>query len=188
MIRNHSLNNGVFSKSERLGSKIINRFRIMLLVGLLPFQFSCGNEKEWIATDQAVITIPQGWDKVINVENTNLMIDIPAVNIQTGQDNDHSIILTMLKSNLREGFEDQAVRRNATGRMIATIRSGQSTYTEMTDRDSYFRIKILRLEKQKNEAEIRIEARLVDTDTNSRYFEVKTIAYIHGEQFKTLIE
>jgi hypothetical protein len=166
---------------------ILSGLALFLVISIISY--SCGSENRENSQEiHEEEVVPDGWDRLIGIEQSNLMIDIPAVIIRAGLDQEHCISITILKSNIQEGYDDQAIRRDATARITAFIQSGRDTYIESSTRDTYIRVIIPRLDRINKEAELHIEARLVDTYANNRYFKLKTKIKVRGRQFDAMTE
>lgn len=168
---------------------IIEHRRVFIITLFLAFTlYACGEGgRDGTTRDRGSKTAPPGWDQVIRIVHTNIMIDKPAVTLFVGRDDKNYLAVAILKKNLRQGYEDRADGRNATARMLGKARSGQQTYTEMSDKNTMVRIKIMQLDSDLRKAVIWFKARLVDTNTNNRFLEVETTVVIDGDKFSRLL-
>ncbi|MUK40971.1 hypothetical protein GNP61_05295 [Aliivibrio fischeri] len=112
---------------------------------------------------------------------TYTMNELPAVVISLQQDDNNFCEITLLRSDVKQGFSTTLDQKNAEN-LNASCNINGNYFVQSSKHPTEISIQIDRLDKTKKEAEFKVSLKLINSNNQKNYFEIKDLNFTISKQ------
>jgi len=173
----------VFNRNTKLGLTILFIFLIITV------NFDNKNKQSFKPSPDAQVIQPsKPMDKILSVSDFKYTMDNkPAVSIISCIDKENSTEITLLRSNIKEGYSIDSKRRDKYKILSATATYDGNMYDQSERHDTSLNFTIQSLDQKTKTAVIIYSGKFIDTKSLSKYLYIPpTTLTITGKNFDNL--